>query len=309
MQLSHRPYQSDDDYWRIRQFFRHVFFLHDRIDRTWHLPRFDYWRWHVYGIRETNPPLQQILHLWETSRGEIAAVLLPEGPGEAHLQIHPEYETPELVAEMLATAEQWMAEPADAGRKLVTFAKEDDLPRQALLQQRGYTKSSWPEYQRRRSLETPLPTANPAPGYVIRPLGDVDEHPARSWVSWRAFHPDEPDEKYGGWEWYANVQRCPLYRRDLDIVAIAPDGVIAGFCTAWFDDVNRIGVLEPVGVMPEHHRRGLGGAVMVECMRRLAHLGANRAFVGSYSPPAHALYEALGFTEYHIESNWWKCLE
>jgi mycothiol synthase len=309
MHLSHRPYQSDNDYWRIRQFLRHVFCLNDRIDRAWSLPRFDYWRWHGYGNVEDMPPLEQIIHLWETNRGEIAAVLLPEGSGEAHLQIHPEYETPGLVEEMLDTAELWLADISDAGRKLITFAKEDDQLRQALLQARGYTRGSWPEYQRRRSLETHLPEGKLVTGYTIRPLGDVDEHPARSWVSWRAFHPGEPDEKYEGWAWYANVQRCPLYRRDLDIVAVAPDGVIAAFCTAWFDDVNRIGVFEPVGVMPEHHRRGLGRAVMVEGMQRLAYLGATRAFVGSYSPAAHALYESMGFTEYHTESNWWKCLE
>ncbi len=47
-----------------------------------------------------------------------------------------------------------------------------------------------------------------------------------------------------------------LYRRDLDIVAVAPGGEIAGFCTIWYDDVTRTGY-EPVGVVPEYHRRGL----------------------------------------------------
>jgi hypothetical protein len=98
----------------------------------------------------------------------------------------------------------------------------------------------------------------------VRALGEVEELPARSWASWRAFHPDEPDERYQGWEWYHNIQRIPLYRRDLDVVAVAPNGEIASFCTVWFDDVTRTGVFEPVGTAPEHQRRGLGKAVMCE---------------------------------------------
>jgi hypothetical protein len=34
-----------------------------------------------------------------------------------------------------------------------------------------------------------------------------------------------------GWRWYRDVQRAPLYRRDLDLVAVAPDGELAAFCT------------------------------------------------------------------------------
>ena len=47
-------------------------------------------------------------------------------------------------------------------------------------------------------------------GVTVRTLYrliDESELPARSWLSWKAFHPDEPDEKYQGWAWYRNVQR------------------------------------------------------------------------------------------------------
>jgi GNAT superfamily N-acetyltransferase len=111
-------------------------------------------------------------------------------------------------------------------------------------------------------------------GYTVRALGDQDELPARSWLSWKAFHPNEPDEKYEGWEWYKNVQRIPLYRRDLDIVAVASGGELAAFCTVWFDDVTRTAVFEPVGTHPDHQKRGLGKAVMSEGLRRAQRLGA-----------------------------------
>ena len=69
--------------------------------------------------------------------------------------------------------------------------------------------------------------------------GDVDELASRSWASWRAFPPDEPDADHEGWEWYHNVQRQPLYGRYLEMVAVAPCGDIASFSTIWNDDATR----------------------------------------------------------------------
>jgi GNAT superfamily N-acetyltransferase len=145
-----------------------------------------------------------------------------------------------------------------------------------------------------------------AEGYCVRALRGDEELPKRSWVSWRAFHPDEPDEKYEGWTWYRNVQRAPLYRRDLDLVAVAETGEHAAFCTVWFDDVTRTAVFEPVGTAPEHQRRGLGRAVMAEGLRRAQRLGATQALVGSYGAAAHALYEAMGFTTFELLERWEK---
>ena len=104
------------------------------------------------------------------------------------------------------------------------------------------------------------------------------------------------------------MQRAPLYRRDLDVVAVAPGGEVAAFGTVWFDDVLRTAAFEPVGTAPEHQRRGLGRAVMAEGLRRARRLGATMAYVSSYSPAAHALYAAAGFTQYALLERWEKAL-
>jgi len=184
------------------------------------------------------------------------------------------------------------------GRKLKVWTSEHDTMRQKLLTDRGYSKGKQPEFQRRRPVSQPVPDVPLAEGYTVRPLGDIEEMPARSFVSWKAFHPDESNDQYEGWEWYHNIQRAPLYRRDLDIVAVAPNGEFASFCTIWFDDVTRTAAFEPVGTAPAHQKRGLGKAVMYEGLRRLKRLGATLAYVGSYTPGAHALYASVGFTEY-----------
>ena len=176
---------------------------------------------------------------------------------------------------------------------------------QDILSRRGYARSKYSaEHMRCRRLSQPIPDSNPPSGYTVRALGDESELPARSWLSWKVFHPDEPDEKYQGWEWYRNVQRVPLYRRDLDILAVAQDGEFAAFCTVWFDDITRTAVFEPVGTHPNHQKRGLGKAVMSEGLRRAHRLGATLATVSSYSTGAHALYESMGFTAVDILEPW-----
>jgi mycothiol synthase len=301
MKITMRPYLTEDDYWRIRAFLRRVMQLNDVREKSWHVARLDYWRWHVAANCQDRDSIEDVVFLWETADGEIVAVLNPEGPGEAHLQVHPELRTPELEEEMLAVAEEHLAADHDDKRVLTVWRDDQDV-----LKRRGYTKGTWTEHQWRRDLDAPIPDVPVSPGYTVRALGDVDELPARSWASWRGFHPDEPDEDYEGWEWYLNVQRCPLYRRDLDIVAVAPSGEIASFCTLWYDDVTRSAYIEPVATVPEHQRRGLARAAITEGLRRLQRLGATRAFVGGYEPGPNALYSSVLSAEHDLSEQWIK---
>jgi ribosomal protein S18 acetylase RimI-like enzyme len=306
MKLTMRPYQTDEDYWRIRTFLREVFLLNDWREFSWQAYRFDYWRWH--GIENMgHGRLETDVFLWETPDGELAAVLNRESPGSVFLQVHPVFRSVDLENEMLDVAEKHLTvADSESGESLRVWADENDPVRIDLLKQRGYAQTGQVDYQRRRDLSEPIPDITDPAGYTVRSLGGVDEHPARSWLSWRAFHPDATQEEYEGWQWYANIQRAPLYRRDLDLIAVSDDGELAAFSTIWFDDVTRTGAFEPVGTSPEHQRRGLASAVMREGLRRLQRLGADLAFVGSWNEATHRLYGSLGFDRYDISSAWRK---
>jgi ribosomal protein S18 acetylase RimI-like enzyme len=91
--------------------------------------------------------------------------------------------------------------------------------------------------------------------------------------------------------------RLPGYDRDLDVVAVTPDGVIAAYVNGWIDPVNRIGDLGPVGARPAYHRQGLTRAVLLECLRRMKARGMDRVCVstGVANAPALRLYESVGF--------------
>lgn len=65
-----------------------------------------------------------------------------------------------------------------------------------LFTERGYVRSKYSaEHMRFRLYSEPIPDLPAPSGYTVRALGDESELPARSWLSWKAFHPDEPDEK------------------------------------------------------------------------------------------------------------------
>lgn len=306
MKLKMSPLRDEDDYWRMREFLRQVFKLNQGKELSWHVARLDYW-WCFGNPSLEHLHVQDVVFLWETEEGRLAAVLNPEGRGEVYLQVHPGLRTAQLEVEMIAVAEEHLAISGQGGKRVLrVWADSGDSLRREILEERGYTRGDWPDHKLRRSIEAPIAITPPAEGYCVRALGDVDELPARSWVSWKAFHPDEPDENYKGWDWYHNIQRAPLYRRDLDLIAEAPDGELAAFCTVWFDDVTLSGVFEPVGTAPVHQRRGLGKAVMCEGLRRLKRLGARMAYVSSYAAPAHALYASVGFEQYALLEPWAK---
>jgi len=150
----------------------------------------------------------------------------------------------------------------------------------------------------------PVPT-----GYVIRALGESLELLERCYASGLGFHEGDIQIDVGNRDdptWYRNIQTAPLYRRDLDLVAIAPDGAIASFCTIWFDDVTRSAYFEPVATVPAHQRRGLGRALLTEGLRRLQRMGATRAFVGGHSAAANALYRSVIGPEYELYEVWVK---
>ncbi len=289
-----RNYNTEEDFWRIRAFLREIFFLNERRERSWHVARLDYWRWHLIENCRVCGPLEEVTFIWETTKGKIYAVLNPFEMGEVVLHIHPDFRSPDLEHELFAAAEKYLTgQKPDGQRYLVTLADQDDPLRQQVLADRGYMNRGQPVRRWRRDLNGVIPAVEIAPGYTIRSMGGLEEHPARSWASWTAFHPHEPAEAYEGWEWYCNVQRAPLYRRDLDIVAAVPSGEIAAFSTIFFDDVTRSGVCVLVGTAAEHQRRGLGKAVITEGLRRLERMGATRAFANGFDPPANALYSAV----------------
>lgn len=298
MALTYRHFQDEEDGWRIREFLRRVTLINDLHPLCWDVSCWDYWRWHV--ARNCFPELSVAgtTLIWETDAGEIAAVLNQEGPGDTWLQIHPAYQTPALIDEALTLLENLPGTTDERGRRAI-YASSTDTMRHEVYARHGYRPHEHPnaaEWSYRRVLTGEIQPAPLAAGYTLRALGDGLELLERCYASGLAFHENDLQTAFDNRAdpgWYRNIQTAPLYRRDLDLVAVSPEGEIAAFCTVWFDDVTRLGVFEPVATVPAHQRRGLGRALLIEGQRRLQRMGARVAMVGGFSDAARGLYASV----------------
>jgi GNAT superfamily N-acetyltransferase len=312
MTLTMRSYNDMEDYWRIREFLRQVMILNHRREYSWHVARLDYWWWFANPDLEKISPEENIF-IWETGSGQIAGVLNPEGRGTAFLHVHPGLELPQLEGEMIVIAEERLAAiDKDNHRKVWLYIDSQDKARQEILTRRGFHPVNLPgerEIQHRRSLDGPLPEVPVIPGYAIRSQGDGLELLERCYASGLAFHQDDIKVACANRDrpdWYHHIQSAPLYRRDLDLVAVASNGSVASFCTIWFDDVSRTAYFEPVATVPTHQRHGLARALMLEGLHRLQQMGCVLAFVGGYSEKANALYFSVMGPEFDVSEPWEK---
>ncbi len=305
MTIKSRAYRGENDYQRIRDFLVETYGI-TKLHHNWGIERWDYWRYFVRPRRaELNmgqPWDGTDVHLWETEAGKLVGVTHPEDPGHAFLQIHPDYR--HLEDEMATWAEQHLAIPAKdgKGRVLNLWGYDYDAERHTVLARRGYQNPVHDGYKRRRAMDEPIPEVTAPEGYTVRSLRADDDLALRCAVSSAAF-----DSSAMGTDVYCSLQTAPTYRLDHDLVVEAPDSTFASFCIVWFDEVNRIGMFEPVGTHPDHQRMGLGKAVMCEGLRQLASLNATMAYVGAGNNiAANRLYESVGFTEFDREYRWQK---
>jgi GNAT superfamily N-acetyltransferase len=297
MKLRMRKIYGENDYWKIRDFLRETFLLNDRKEINWQVARLDYCRWHVMkNCQKTN--YFDLTYVWENEKDEIVAVLSPEEIENIHLQLHPDYKSKELIKEMIEVAEKNYPRSYDGNRKKerhIIWSHDVDDIKKEVLKKMGYQPTEWLDNQRYKPLDESLPKVEMPKGYSIRHMGLDSDILKRSWASFRAFHSEEPLENYedDGGEWYYNIIKTPLYRRDLDLVAIAPEGGIVGFVTVWYDDYTRTGYFEPVGVTPSHQRQGIAKALILEGMKKLRELGATLAVIGGINEAANKTYSYM----------------
>ena len=298
------PYDPSRDFIRVRDF------LAATIHRlgtlfTWDVSRWNYARYFVVPYRGGSEGIrawEERIGLWVSARGDVAGVVNGEvpTPGTVYLQLDPDNDG--MLDDMISFAEERHAAIRE-GRRRLSIAIHDPFhdrygPR---LAARGYQPSTAePDWMSERPIDGPVRAELP-PGFSIRSMADDNDVEARRAVLGLAFNHADPAE-WATAETYRELQRAPDYRADLDLYVAAPDGALAACCIAWHDGVNRVGTFEPVGTHPAYRRMGLGRAVIMEGINRLAALGATKAWVGSGQP----FYAAIGFAKKYKEIVWQK---
>jgi GNAT superfamily N-acetyltransferase len=290
----------EDDFWRMRSLLIGTTPLIP-IGFNWDMRRLDGKRFYEANLAE-NRLLARPVQLWETGDGRLAGFVLSEGPGDAHLNVHPDYR--HLEGEMLDWATDNLAAPAADGMRLEVYTYEYDVLRQRLLAARGFEKTPyWGMIRHMRLGERPLAQPVVAEGYAIRTTQPQDMADCQRMANLlnAAFRRDF----HNAAEYHNFCRLAPCFHPDLDLVAVAPDGSFAAYVGVPYDAANRRGIFEPVCTHPDHQRKGLAGALMQEALLRLKALGAVDATVDTGDMvPANRFYDSMGFTEAYRGYAW-----
>ncbi len=298
--------RHEEDYWTLREFVRELFGLNGRREISWQVSRFDYFYWHILP-NCCELKLDDTTFFWKNEKNEIVSLLINEDK-ICHLNLHPNFQIKSLLNEMLDVVEnQCFFKSVDGKTKTAVEVDDGNQLLISILNERGYVRSDIYSESRIRRLDSPIPEAKPIFDFVIRNMNGKEDHASRSLASWDAFHHNDDAEFHGDLEWYALIEKMPLYRAQLDVVAEAKsEHKLIGFCTVLYDDVNRTAYFEPVGLNYDYHRKGLGKAMVMEGLRRVKNMGCELAFVSSQSENAAKLYESCGFITDLVSHVWLK---
>jgi mycothiol synthase len=238
-------------------------------------------------------------YLWEDAEGRLLAFSIQ---GWTHpFEIgRPFLDQEELVSQVIAWHEERARKAGEAYLDAASW--DDDLERLAFLERHGFVRQAWQQgvVRMERSLHEPIPEPFLAEGYTIRHLGGEREVEALVALHRAAF----------GSEWMTAEfrlasMRVPDYDLGMDLVAVAPDGALAGYTTGWFSreenlpGLPQVGWTEPVAVHPAHRREGLARALMLTGFRLLRQRGVdvvrttpwseNTAMVGAARSVGHCI--------------------
>jgi mycothiol synthase len=162
MHLYQRAFQTEDDFWRIRNFLREIFLLNGRLEHNWNVARLDYWRWHFIATCQVTPPFEKVTAAWQTETGQLAAIVHPFGNGEIRVHIHPYFRTATLEDEIFTYAETHF----DKVGRIIVPVFADDVLRREVLTARGYTQRTGWNHHYWRDLTGPLPASFSPAGYT-----------------------------------------------------------------------------------------------------------------------------------------------
>lgn len=198
-------------------------------------------------------------------------------------------------AEVTTEIVRWAMERSD---EVFTAAHNDvDDAARTVLSDAGFIHDATEPYS--GYLVQPLAPLEPTPppaGYRIVTMAQLDDPERRAEVHRRAWE--------GSTRTAADVEATMAtwpYQAELDLIAIADDGSLAGSALCWFDPVYTYGEFEPVGTAPDHRGAGVGAALLRSGLQRLRDAGATDAVVGARADPAYPaprrLYRSVGFAD------------
>ncbi len=190
-----------------------------------------------------------------------------------HWEFDSQY-TDQIGAEIVAWGEACIRKTGSTS--LDANSREDRIERIAFLKRHGFQQLEDTNVAMTRSLSDPIPDPVLPQGFAIRPIKGAEEAEAVATMHRAAF----------GTEYMTTENRLIImstsdYDPSLDLLAIAPNGQVAAYCSCSANTETRIGMTDPVATHPNYQRMGLSRALLLTGMRMLKERGMESAHLGT----------------------------
>ncbi|NOK62582.1 MAG: GNAT family N-acetyltransferase [Chloroflexi bacterium AL-W] len=263
--------------------------------------------------------------IWNDEDGHISGLAQiwsrpQEGQQDGYLwfKVHPEARSGEIEARIIAWGEERMREiQQERGVPVIlrSGTRDDRTERIALLERHGFTASRH-FWRMARPLDEPIATPVFPEGFTLRHnRGEVD---TEAWVA--MFNESFIDH----WNHHPlTVEMAihhisePHFKLEGDLIAIAPDGTFAAFCSCSINPEENArngrneGWIQVLGTRRGFRRIGLGRAILLSGLRWLHSEGLDTAVLGVDADSltdATKLYESVGFRTRHTSVSFEKSI-
>jgi GNAT superfamily N-acetyltransferase len=171
--------------------------------------------------------------------------------------------------------------------------RESYVERILFLERHGFYQTPDTTIYMIRPLTEPIPASELPPGFIIRALAGTEEAEEVAAMHRAAF-----GTNYMTMENRLAIMNTSEYDRSLDLVVVAPDGIIVANCICSVREDSTIGNSDPVATHPHYQRKGLARALLTRGMQLLkeramlfAHLGTSDDNIAMQKTA-----ESVGFT-------------
>ena len=202
-----------------------------------------------------------------------------------------------LGAEIVAWGEACLRKTlaGNGSKTLDASCREDFTRRISFLIRHGFQQTKDRSIYMMRPLSEPIPSPVLPPGFIIRPIKGKEEAEAVAAMHRAAFGTD-----FMTTENRLAIMSTSEYDPSLDLLAIAPGGEIAAYCSCSVKEGEKRGLTDPIATHPKYQHMGLARALLLTGMKLLKERGMESAHLGT-SGENIAMQKAAAAVGFRVE--------
>ncbi|OKP82541.1 GNAT family N-acetyltransferase [Paenibacillus sp. P32E] len=298
---------KDRDFLRIRDFLKNSC-QHTPFRKNWLIDRWIFNRYWGQIMHDTFHTWPETVGLWEDENDDIVAIVNSEGDrigrktGAAFFQLADKEFSNEFLNELVDHAEKKLALQNESGWSIALRVNEDSWQLKEILRNRDYMLLEWREAMSSMNLADEFKAELPD-GFRIVDANEINDY-QKGFAHGRAFgyYKQDISDDDDAERCFRSLRKAPGYLPELDLAIVDQFDEVASFANVWYDELNQIGILEPVGTIPKYRKMGLGRAVIYEGIDRVKKKGADKMYVGS----DQQFYLSIGFLVEYSKEIWQK---